>query len=179
MGRLWEKEEAERMRNNNQEKDREREQAVRRQKRQSASEKGTESDRNCGWWCPKCIRNFNVYFPLGLLGFFLFWGAILAKLYLPSSVWGSDHVSSSKSQVSRHTVDDVTPVKTTLPPTQKLPHHPQARIQPQSRQMQAKPHSFQQFLPQSHHLAQPSDHRWSADLNDDLLANDRSHSLGI
>merc|ERR1711915_474527 len=145
---------AERMRNNNQEKDREREQAVRRQKRQSASEKG-------------------------LLGFFLFWGAILAKLYLPSSAWGSDHVSSSKSQVSHHTVEDVTLVKTTLPPTQKLPHHPQARIQPQSRQMQVKPHSFQQFLPQSHHLAQPSDHRWSADLNDDLLANDRSHSLGI
>merc|ERR1711915_386073 len=115
---------AERMRNNNQEKDREREQAVRRQKRQSASEKG-------------------------LLGFFLFWGAILAKLYLPSSAWGSDHVSSSKSQVSHHTVEDVTLVKTPLPPTQKLPHHPQARIQPQSRQMQ------------------PSDHRWSADLNDD------------
>merc|ERR1712098_723554 len=92
---------------------------------------GSEQSTCCSCrWCPEWIRNFNVYFPLGLLGFFLFWGAILAKLYLPSSVWGSDHVSSSKSQVSRHIVEVVTPVKTTLPPTQTLPHHPQARIQP-------------------------------------------------
>ena len=51
------------------------------------------------------------------------------------------------------------PVITDFAPTPALPHHPQARVQSQS--FQATTHSFQQFLPQSHHFsqqqAQPSD----------------------
>merc|ERR1712080_429399 len=33
-------------------------------------------------WSTECPCSFNVYFTLGMIGFFVFWGSILLKLYL-------------------------------------------------------------------------------------------------
>jgi len=34
--------------------------------------------------CFKIFRNFNFYFPIGILCFLLFWTGLLLKLYLPN-----------------------------------------------------------------------------------------------
>eukprot|EP00092_Neocalanus_flemingeri_P042855 GFUD01047023.1.p1 GENE.GFUD01047023.1~~GFUD01047023.1.p1 ORF type:complete len:100 (+),score=17.33 GFUD01047023.1:85-384(+) len=57
------------------------------QVKNSNTNEGTEISRSRRCGCPECFRNFSVYFPLGLLGFFIFWGAIILKLYLPSKYW--------------------------------------------------------------------------------------------
>ena len=68
-------------------------------------------------------------FTAGLLGFFLFWGAILCQLYLPTHHWGEvvpttttdDRVGGvHPHQVHHH------PLPT---PPHIVLHHPQARIQ--------------------------------------------------
>eukprot|EP00090_Calanus_glacialis_P004882 TRINITY_DN13669_c0_g1_i1.p1 TRINITY_DN13669_c0_g1~~TRINITY_DN13669_c0_g1_i1.p1 ORF type:complete len:101 (-),score=25.45 TRINITY_DN13669_c0_g1_i1:200-502(-) len=37
--------------------------------------------------CPSWLDNFNIYFTLGMVGFFVFWGTLLLHIWPPSRYW--------------------------------------------------------------------------------------------
>merc|ERR1711915_339784 len=48
--------------------------------------------------CPSWVGNFNTYFTLGMIGFFVFWGTLLLQIWPPSRYWpAADFLWSSES----------------------------------------------------------------------------------
>eukprot|EP00092_Neocalanus_flemingeri_P037248 GFUD01040565.1.p1 GENE.GFUD01040565.1~~GFUD01040565.1.p1 ORF type:complete len:108 (+),score=19.84 GFUD01040565.1:195-518(+) len=58
--------------------------------------------------CPSWLDNFNIYFTLGMIGFFGFWGTLLLHIWPPSRYWPEWALWSSEDGEDNNSVPTIT-----------------------------------------------------------------------